>query len=167
MPYTNGMRVPRLIGHIFLMVYLYITLCAFLFTVLRQSVFTTFPRSIILYSYGMTAPYQSAKAPHGQMNAECLQAGTWSTIDLAPFYPQMFGERNAREYFAAFAYSGREDDRARQRQLYAETLQRLLKEQGTDCSKIRLSWDKWPEMTGPFDFLHEPAFTERIPLYTQ
>jgi hypothetical protein len=156
----------RIIGHAFLIVYLYITACALLYTVIRASIFTTFPQRIILYSYGMTAPYQSASAPHGQLVAECLQEESWTVIDLAPFYPQMFGERNAREYFAVYAYSGKEEDRVIQRERYAGILQRLLVGQGTTCSKIRLSWDKWPAMTGPFDALHQPVFTERLPLYT-
>ncbi len=160
------MRSVRIVGHIVLLVYLYITACAFLFTVIRIPVLTTFPRKIILYSYGMTAPYQSASAPHGQMIAECQNGDEWTIIDLAPFYPQMFGERNAREYFAAYAYSGKDEDRVVQRRHYANTLQRLLTERGTVCTQIRLSWDKWPVMTGPFDALHQPVFTERLPLYT-
>lgn len=156
----------RIVGHIVLVAYLYITACAFLFTVIRIPVFTTFPRRVILYSYGMTAPYQSASAPHGAMYAECLQGTTWLPIDLAPYYPQMFGERNAREYFAAYAYSGIEEDRIAQRGRYADALARVVEQQtGTKCSRIRLSWDKWPEMSGPFDFLHVSTFTERIPLY--
>lgn len=155
----------RIIGHIVLVAYLYITACAFLFTVIRAPIFTRFPRGVIIYSYGMTAPYQSASAPHGAMFAECLQGGSWTPVDLAPFYPQMFGERNAREYFAAFSYSGKQEESDSQHARYAATLQRLLADRGTQCDRIRLSWDKWPEMTGPFDFLHVSTFTTRIPLF--
>jgi hypothetical protein len=165
--YTYSMQPARIIGNAFLVIYLYITACAFLFTVIRAPVFITFPKRAIAYSYGMTAPYQSAIAAHGQMIVECeTSPNNWRVIDLAPFYPQMFGERNAREYFAAYAYSGKLDDSMVIRARYAETLTRLLVEQGITCTGMRLSWDRWPAMTGPFDALHLPLFTTRIPLYS-
>ena len=159
------MRPSRIIGYVFLFCFLWITFCAFLFTVIRVPVFLTFPRDVIIYSYGMIAPYQEAIAPHGQIDAECMNAaGTWQTIDLAPFYPQIFGERNAREYFAMYSFSDDASNNPRRAQ-YAGVLQHLLIRQGIDCTKIRLAWDMWPAMTGPFDFLHLPVFTTRLPLY--
>ena len=160
------MRPARIVGHIVLLCYLYITTCAFLFTVIRTPIFLTFPKRPILYSYGMIAPYQSAVAPHGQTVVECSGAdGIWRIIDIGPFYPEMFGERNAREYFALFSYSGTEEDNRTQRMFYAHVLQRLFAERSIPCAHIRLSWDKWPTMTGAFDVLHLPAFTTRLPLY--
>jgi hypothetical protein len=163
--YNLRMHPWRITGNIFLICYLYITACAFLFTVIRAPVFIAFPSGIISYSYGMTAPYQSAAAPHGQMHVECRQGDQWAVIDLTPFYPQIFGERNAREYFAMFAYSGNPEDSNRQHEKYAAILMHLLADQGTHCDRMRLAWDKWPMMTGPFETLHLPAFTTRIPLY--
>lgn len=159
------MRPSRIAGHLFILCFLWITLCAFLFTVVRHRVFLAFPHDLVVYSYAMIAPYQNAIAPHGQIHAECQNSsGTWVTADLAPFYPQMFGERNAREYFAMYSYF---DDtlNTTQRMHIAQVLQRLLTEQGTDCSAVRLAWDKWPANEGSFDALHIPTFTDRLPLY--
>ncbi len=158
--YNPSVQRIKIVGNIFLVAYLWITLCAFLFTVIRIPQFMTFPRPLITYSYGMTAPYQSAKAPHGDLQAECENAaGEWSSVDLTQFYPQMFGEANARRYFAVFSYvHTAEADEAR-RENYAQALKRLLSEQGIECTRIRLIWESWPVMTGPFDALHLPAFT--------
>lgn len=161
------MHPRKIAGNLFLAVYLWVTLCAFLFTVIRIPQFVTFPRPLIIYSYGMTAPYQSARASHGQLNVECRNtAGDWSVVDLDPFYPQMFGEANARQYFAVFAYSRREEDSMGRRQKYAETLMRLLHNKNVDCVAMRLFWESWPVMTGPYDALHEPAFTDVRFLYS-
>ncbi len=159
------MRPARIIGHTFLIAYLYITLCAFLFTVIRHDVFRIFPRQPIMYSYGMTAPYQSAVGSNGALYAECLLHDQWQSIDLAVFYPQMLGEHNIREFFAMYAYADSRDKTMELRTRYADTLSRLLAAQGIVCSGIRLSWDEWPAMIGPFDTLHIPAFTKRTLLY--
>lgn len=160
------MRSSRIAGYLFLICFLWITLCAFLFTVIRQPIFTVFPNQLIIFSYGMIAPYQEAIAPHGQIYAECLTSkGQWSAVDLAPFYPEMFGERNAREYLTMYSYSGTAADDLALRSQYAQTLQRLVRAKGADCQRVRLAWDKWPAMTGPYDLLHVSTFTNRLPLY--
>ncbi len=165
--YNLSVQKLKIAGNLFLIVYLWVTLCAFLFTVIRISYFVTFPRPLIIYSYGMTAPYQSARAPHGDLKAECEDAaGEWSMIDLEQFYPQMFGEANARRYFAVFSYVRTAEADQMRRARYADALKRILAERGVDCRRIRLTWESWPVMTGPFDALHQPTFTTPRFLYT-
>lgn len=159
------MRPSRIAGNLFLAVYLPIVLLAFLYTVLRQPVFFH-PRPVADFAYGMIAPYQSPGGRHGQIFAECFdETEAWQPIDLAPFYPQMFGERNARELFSMYPHST--SDSLQRRSMYVQTLRKTLAERGTGCSHIRLSWDTWPAMTGGFYASYLPAFTTRTLIYEE
>lgn len=157
------MRISRIAGNFFLAIYLPIVVLAFLYTVLRQPIFFH-PRPVVDFVYGMIAPYQAPIGQHGQIFAECFtKDDVWEHIDLAPFYPQMFGERNARELFSMYPHS--KSDYIERRSMYAHALRETLEEQGTTCAHLRLSWDKWPAMTGGFYASYLPAFTTRTLLY--
>jgi hypothetical protein len=139
----------RFFGNVFLIAYLWITFCALLLTVLRMKVF--YPNPFMLFSYGMMAPYQSYGATHEEMLAEGqLSDGTWEVIDLAPYYPVLFGERNVREYFAMFNYGLNPQKRLELRERFARRLLELQKIQGKAYKGIRLSWQEWPNMTGEY-----------------
>lgn len=155
------MQVQRIAGNTFLVCYLCITLCAFVATVFRI-VLPIVPRSALMFSYGMMAPYQDPGTKHEELLAEGLQDdGTWKRIDLAPYYPVLFGERNLREYRSMFARTDDEAYRTWSRTMFADTLQRLEMEKGTSYSALRLSWLLWPAVPGDFHMMDKEGVTEK------
>jgi hypothetical protein len=154
----------RIVGNLFIAFYLWITLCAFLLTILRIRLF--YPKDLVIYSYGMMAPYQSYTPINGDILAEGRTAdGTWHVIDLSPYYPVIFGERNAREYFAMYTYTTDPAQRGSSREEFARTLGRLENEKGKNFTAIRISWQQWPAMTDNYHFLKVPAFITTTPMY--
>jgi len=143
-------KFQRITGNVFLALYLIVTLSAFIATVFRI-ILPIVPRPVLMFSYGMMAPYQDPGTQHEELLAEGqMSNGEWQRIDLAPYYPVLFGERNLREYRAVF---GRDDDpqtRAWLRSSFSDTLQRLEEGNGRTYQSIRLSWLLWPAVPGDF-----------------
>lgn len=148
------MRFHRIAGNVFLVIYLWITLCAVLLTLFRVRIL--FPQDVVMYSYGMMAPYQRYEREHGELAAGGLRAdGTWQSIDLKPYYPVMEGERLARQAVTAFYNYGTAEDRQAIRDAYARRLLILKREQGRSLTGVRLYWVQWPAADGPYDALKE------------
>ena len=157
------MRASRIAGNVFLLFYVWITLCAFLLTLLRVRILH--PRAAVLYAYGMMAPYQSYGLTHEEMLAEGrLPDGTWEVIDLARYYPVLFGERNVREYFAMYNYDIRPEMRDEHRQTWARRLLTLERERGKPYDRLRITWQQWPNMEGLFRENKFPAATQTEPM---
>lgn len=159
------MRPRVVMGNIFLTLYFWVTMCALLVTLFR--IMVLIPRRAVLYSYGMIAPYQNPGITHQELLAEGLREdGSWERINLAPYYPVLFGERNAREYFTMFTYSTNPTERGSARATYAATLLRLEKERhGNKYQDIRLSWLTWPSAPGEFNALQHSELTQKDLLY--
>lgn len=151
------MRQARIAGNVLLAVYLWITGCAFLLTVLNLPLYL--PRAAVLYAYGMMAPYRSHDTAHVELLAEGRRSdGGWERIDLSPYYPVLFGEMSVRTHAAMFAAGGSwRDD-------YARRLLALERDAGHAYDAIRFSWKIWPNQTGPYHHNDLPYITRVLPL---
>lgn len=151
------MRTERIAGNLFLGAYFWVTFCAFLYTVFHIPLF--FPYEPVRYAYGMMAPYQGFSRERGEILAEGrLPDGSWEVIDLSPYYPVIPGERNLREVW--WMWGGRSGDREADRVRYARTLLTLERAKGNAYEAVRVSWQRWPSMTGGYRDLKVPAFTQ-------
>jgi hypothetical protein len=152
-------QLQRIVGNLVIIAYLWVTVCALLLTVLRLPV--TYPRFAVAYAYGMMAPYQSAGVDQQAMLAEGLREdGTWEEIDLAPYYPVLFGERNVREFYAIHRQINRPSSKINIREEYAKKLLELERKRGHIYSAVRLSWQTWPFANGEFDAAKTPENTD-------
>lgn len=143
------MRTTKIVGNLFLIIYIWVTFWAFILTVL--DIRFIHPRNLVVYAYGMMAPYQSYNVEHGELRAEGLTAaGEWERVDLDPYYPVLFGEQNAREFFSVFGRSKKDMDNPVRREAYADVLRQREMEQGRTYTHIKLWWETWPGMTGDY-----------------
>lgn len=155
------MQWKKITGNCFIGVYLWVTICAFLLTILR--IYILIPQSLVLYAYGMMAPYQSYGEKHQQLLVEGESSpGVWGKIDLTPYYPVLYGERNVREFGAVFPLEVPDERTEWLRTSYARKILELERRKGNHYSAIRLSWEQWPTMTGEFEANKIPVATEKF-----
>jgi hypothetical protein len=151
------MSRKRLADYVILLSYLAVTVAAFLYTTLRIQI-PFLPWSLVHWSYGMMAPYQGELSVNGDLRAEGEEPdGTWQPIDLAPYFPVGFGERNVRMYLRTFRGDGDEAYRAK----YGELAQRVMAleaERGRLHRAVRLWWDTWPRSVDGFSALRRAPY---------
>lgn len=155
------MQLRRILQIVALLVFLTVTIAGFVFTMTRVYV-PLIPRRLIHFSYGMMAPYQGDVPWNADLGAEGQRAdGSWVDVDLDPYYPFEFGEKNVRMHMRSFKAFG---DEVR-REKFSELAEQLLaheRERGRPYQALRLSWYLWPRSPAGFTFLrHEPFFLER------
>jgi hypothetical protein len=161
-----SVRPSRFFGNVFLACYLWLAVCAFIVTVIRIPV--PWPRDPIVFLYGTMAPYQSYGYVHNDMVAEGqLPDGSWKYIDLLPYYPVLFGEGAVRRQQAGFRYVNSQTGTLAIRQRYAQRLLEMERAKGNDYRAVRLNWEWWPNMTGPYEENRFPAATNRRLLIEQ
>ncbi len=160
------MKAYYFIGNLFLVFYLWVTCSAFLVTVFRIPALP--PYAIVEYSYGMMAPYQSPGTENQQLLIEGQKSdGTWEAIDLAPYYPVLFGERNVREFYAMYYHEEYPSEPFDVRSHYAQKLFELEKAKGHAYTALRFYWEQWPYKVGPFDAGNIPGLTKKTLLFEQ
>ena len=139
--------------------YLGITLTALLYTLFRIQL-PLVPSFLMHFSYGMMAPYQGDNERNDDLYAEGeLPDGHRARIDLAPYFPYGFGERNVRMYLRSFS-----PDSARRHQGYVSLAEQLLvseRKLGTPYVSLKLYGETWPRSPAGFEALRVPAFVSR------
>lgn len=97
---------------------------------------------ITIFMYGMLAPYQGHSVTTEAFLAEGFDGNEWRTIDLAPYYPVIIGERSMREWHVYHNWAQYESDEAVHR-AYATKLRDLEAVAGRQYEQVRLSWIQW------------------------
>lgn len=127
------MNLPRISRHIVIIGFLVVTCAAFLLTVFR--IWLPLPRTLLLFSYGMMAPYQGYERMNADLRAEGQdQEGVWQPIDLSPYFPVIRGEEHIRKYYMIFGYK---------HPAFAKKLLMVERQKGNDITAVRLYWDQW------------------------
>ncbi len=146
----------RIVPHIVITVYGIISLLGLWGTMFHQITHVPWLRTAVFFSYGMMAPYQGDVSWNNDFIAQGLRRdGVWEAIDLAPYYPQIFGEANAMQFLRSFAAGGR---RLQGYVDYALQLKAREAEQGRAYEEVRLVWREWPRSPGGFYFLARAPF---------
>lgn len=159
--YTLPMRPRIIVGNIFLGLYFWVTLGAVLLTMLR--IWLPFPKSLIGYSYGMMAPYQSFETQNGEAYIEGRKSdGTWERIDLLPYYPVLTGERTVREITALFDKDPAAQ--SRKREILGKLILEKERKAGRQYSAVRLGWVAWPSSPFGFRAMQQPGVMNILPL---
>lgn len=178
------MPVKKFLQHAFVLIYLTITLSAFLFTMTKKEVFPFIPWRVTRYAYGMMAPYQG----YSEYNVDLLAEGkrnepglvlrlrpasqgsaqddmgsneTWEVIDLDPYYPMMHrGSAIMYKRLRSFLVDGEDIHK----QKYDELASLILKQErarGRAYEAVRLTWEEWPRSPEGFDAMRrEENITE-------
>jgi hypothetical protein len=151
----------RLLQNLALIIYLCITLSAFVFTLSRVRV-PGVPHTLLHWAYGMMAPYQGDTDWNGAMYVTAqLPDGTWQEVDTSPFMPFEFGERNVREFFRVFVAPTPVEG---QRSAFTEYALQLLdreRESGKEYQSLRIYFDQWERSPAGFTFLRHEPFVHR------
>src|SRR3989338_3029296 len=148
----------RFIQQTIVLVYLAVTAGSLIYTLGRVRVL---PKWATRWSYGMMAPYQGDTSWNADFVYEGERPdGSRRKIDLDPYMPYGFGERNQRKFLIAF----KTPDGELQRRKFTEFALLLLdreRARGNDYRTIRVSFEQWDRSPAGYEFLHTPVFTTR------
>jgi hypothetical protein len=160
--YTSPVRPCVILRHVLLGAYLYVTLAAFLFAFTINTVrLPGIPYRVLLWAYGMMAPYQGDDEWNGALRVEARGPDSaWQTIDIARYMPYGFGERNAREFFRVFEVGGEDAQKEKVTEFARQLLERE-QARGMPYRAIRISFEKWPRSPGGFEQLRLEPFIQR------
>lgn len=140
--------------------YLAVTCAAFIYVMTRIRVL--FPEPVVIFAYGMMAPYQADSEWNTDFIAEGLQGTAWHPIDLAPYYPFGFGETNVRKHLITFHWRGAESDQ-RARASQALQILALERRRGHSYTAVRIIQQQWPRSPEGFDALRKkPYMTSEV-----
>ena len=151
--------VRRFLQQAVVLVYLIVAFCALLFTFTK----TAFPQPewVTHWSYGMMAPYQGDTSWNGDFIYQGqLSDGTWETINLDPYMPYIFGERNVRKFLRIYQRYGNLEHRKKFTEYALQLLDRE-RVRGKHYLAIRVYFDQWDRSPAGYEFLHTPLFTAR------
>jgi hypothetical protein len=135
------MTFGRTTLHALIIVYISILLAAFAYTMLR--VRSDFLWPAVEFEYTMMAPFQHYATVNAEFAVFGLRDDVWEHVDLGPYLPGIFGERNIREFNV---YEGKNYHGDRRAQ-YAEMARLILareSEAGRVYSELRFEWHVWP-----------------------
>lgn len=153
--------MKRVLKHIGLMAYVWVTIAAFIYTMVRVRV-PLIPRTVLIFSYGMMAPYQGYEEVNEDMYAEgLLQTGEWEPIDLDRFYPFVLGERVFRREIGRSTYPTNDAEQVLRDRTFATHLQAVLTSLGQPYSAVRIFHDMWPVSPQSFTALRTSPFLSR------
>lgn len=149
----------RFFQHLVVLAYLSITAGALFFTLFKIEF--PFPEWVTHWSYGMMAPYQGDTSWSADFIYEGQRAdGTWEVINLDPYMPYGFGERNVRKFLRVYQILGEEVQEAKFRE-FATLLRERERAKGRDYQSIRGFFDQWERSPAGYEYLHTPLFTTR------
>ncbi|MBI3331858.1 hypothetical protein HYZ99_02755 [Candidatus Peregrinibacteria bacterium] len=149
------MKFSRVIQQSTVVIYLAITVSAFLYTMVRVT--PPIPRLLLFWSYGMMAPYQGDTWFNDDLRAEGqLPDGSFELISLDPYIPTGFGERNVRKHLKTFQPD--HDTYRRKFTAFARALLERERARGKLYDAVRLTWLSWPRSPEGYDALKHPPF---------
>jgi hypothetical protein len=147
----------RTVQQLVLFFYLTVTTAGFIFTMTRLEI-PLIPKLLVWWSYGMMAPYQGDRPWNGDFLYEGqLADGSWVPIDITPYMPYEFGERNVRKHLKI--YKG--ELRVSKFTEFALMLLDRERARGTPYRSVRITYEQWPRSNGGYDFLRVPTFMTR------
>ncbi len=150
--------VTRFLQHAVVIVYLTITAAAFIFTMSVGNL-SLLPYAWFHWNYGMMSPYQGDVSWNkGLMVEGELPNGKHALVDLEPYLPYGFGERNVRLFMRMFLSLGEQAYRDKFAQLGLMILDRE-RAAGRPYTSLTLRFDQWPRSPAGYEFLHLPLFT--------
>lgn len=156
--------MKKLLQHGVVLGYLTITAGAFVFTMTKLE--PPLPDQLVRWSYGMMAPYQGDTSWNADFVYEGrLPDGSWETIDVDPYMPYGFGERNVRKFLRVYARFGL----PMQRRKFTEFGQQLLdreRARGRQYSAVRIFFESWPRSPAGYGHLRTPLFRIAYDLVT-
>lgn len=136
-----------------------VNLAAFVYTMTRAMVL---PWPVIVLSYGMMAPYQSATPYSFALTAESvLEDGSRQPLDLSPYYPMVAPEAAIRQYVPFIHWRKDAEAPFDLASMYHQIARQVLaREQAAHpgIRRIELYWEQWP--ISPFG-----PEVERIPFH--
>ena len=142
-----------------LLIYLAVTAGALIFTFTKVAF--PFPEAVTHWSYGMIAPYQGDTSWNADFIYEGqLPNGSWEVINIDPYMPYIFGEKNARKFLRVYQRYGNLEHRRK----FGEFALLVLdheREQGKSYQAIRVWFDQWDRSPAGYEYLHTPEFTKR------
>jgi hypothetical protein len=157
------MSLRRIIAHGLVAAYLLVTLSAFLFTMARIRV-PGIPRQVLLWSYGMMAPYQRDGQWAYALRAEGEHPdGRRERIELGGYFPFGRGETLLRQHLMSFKLLG-EDVRSMK---FVELAWRILDAEraaGRGYAVVRLSGEKWDRSPAGYEALRAEPFVDVTPI---
>ena len=133
------LMIARIARHLFLLVYIFLTICALLYTLGRKHV-PHVPWPFVTHFYAMMAPFQHYLTYNVELTAYSKYAdGTWEKINLQPYLPFGRGEAAIRMRMSSF--------HDKQEKYYALGHKVLLYERarGEDIVAVRVLWESWPK----------------------
>ncbi len=149
----------RFLQHLVLIAYLSVTFSALVFTIFKIEF--VFPAWVTHWSYGMMAPYQGDTSWNADFIYEGkLADGTWHVINLDPYMPYGFGERNVRKFLRVYQTLSDAVQEAKFRE-FATLILHHEQEHGRPYVAIRGFYDQWDRSPAGYEFLHTPLFTTR------
>ena len=156
--------VEKLLQRAVVIAYLMITAGAFVFTMTKLE--PPLPEDVLRWSYGMMAPYQGDTSWNADFVYEGqLPDGSWEAIDVDPYMPYGFGERNVRKFLRVYEREGL----PMQRRKFTEFGQLLLdreRARGKQYSELRVFFESWPRSPISYDALRTPLFRTAHDLVT-
>jgi hypothetical protein len=134
--------LKKTITHLFIALYLIVSLNAFLFTMTRLTI-PGVPWKLTWWSYAMMAPFQGYSAMNEDLRAEGKDShGNWKVIDLERYSPMILGNQIMHRRLMSSRVSGEPDHKEYRR--LAERLQKIEAVRGNIYTDIRLTWQGWP-----------------------
>lgn len=157
--HTVFMNIQRLLQHLAITVYIAMTVGGLSYTLFRY-VLPGVPHSVLQFSYGMMAPYQTYRTFNEDLTAHGMREdGVWERINLDEYLPFLRGERAMRSYLMTFRIQGERVLYTKYSEL-AEQIQRLERARGRDWKGIQLTLEKWPMSPAGYEYLHQDPFIE-------
>ena len=151
--------------NIIILSFLVVTVSGFLLAVFGIRV-PFVPTVLTNFSYQTMAPYQGFTTYHTEILAEGKTAnGSWQRIDLTPYVAGASGERIVRMQMNSFRKHG-DDALITAYKKRAQQILTIEVRQGKPYKAVRISREQWPLSPAGYNFLHLPAFTDRLHIAT-
>ena len=134
----------RLLRQAFILVYIFLTICALVYTLSKKQVpHVKWP--FVTHFYAMMAPFQNYTTDNAEMMIYGQDAsGQWTKIDPTTYFPFGRGEYAIRIRMSSFG-----DKKSK----YTEIARRILETEninGAQYTSVRMQWEKWPK--SQYDF---------------
>jgi len=152
----------RVFQHCIILGYLTVTASGLLYTLSRASL--PIPTALTDVSFKMVAPYHGYSPLNMDLIAEGTRGdGTTETINLDPYFPFVYGEKQQRKRLRSFRVQGPEIHGEKYKELARQLLEKE-RMRGHAYESMRLSWHQWPASPEGFEALHLPEYTEVFPI---
>lgn len=136
--------IVRLLRQAFLLVYLFLTFCALVYTLSKKQIpHVAWP--YVTHFYAMMAPFQTYVTYNSELMIYGKDVeGQWTKIPYTDYFPFSRGEYSIRSRMSSFSDRNAKYQEIAQKILLAENAK------GNDYRTVRLQWEKWEK--SPLDF---------------